>query len=271
MQPLKLFLQFVSRWLRSRRKHDETREGNIEAAIRPILFQTPNNDYPYVTNGGTIFIVKFRGVLYGVTCMHALRGFDLGTLFVLSDKNPNNKSLGAPLESYHHPSAPEHEAVDTDINDICIITFKPNISDDFFGGTEFTISEETVGTSRVGQRLVVLGVLKEKINLFSSSPIFGYCRLEFHDAGPHIHDHILRRGKSKYAAPEFSSLTGISGAPVFNRTENKLCGMVVRGSLAENIGHILFVDVYDILQLLDGVIKKANGRDYKKKAADIYR
>jgi hypothetical protein len=55
------------------------------------------------------------------------------------------------------------------------------------------------------------------------------CRLEFTDVGLGTSDPTLRTGLAEFKDPEFKSITGISGSPVFDITANALCGMVVRG------------------------------------------
>jgi hypothetical protein len=41
---------------------------------------------------------------------------------------------------------------------------------------------------------------------------------------------------AEFKDPEFASVTGISGSPVFDVTANALCGMVVRGGMYQTGG-----------------------------------
>ena len=51
----------------------------------------------------------------------------------------------------------------------------------------------------------------------------------------------------------FKSVEGISGSPVFDRTANALCGMVVRGGMNGGSCNLIYVDIFDIMRLLEAV------------------
>jgi hypothetical protein len=55
-------------------------------------------------------------------------------------------------------------------------------------------------------------------------------------------------GEALTGALEFSSITGISGSPVYNKTANALCGMVIRGGMSGPACTIYYVDVLDIVR-----------------------
>ncbi|MGA7452190.1 MAG: hypothetical protein WBW73_13195, partial [Rhodoplanes sp.] len=50
-------------------------------AVRPVFFQTESEEFLYATHGGTLFLVVFRGRVYGVTCAHVFGDFPHGRLF----------------------------------------------------------------------------------------------------------------------------------------------------------------------------------------------
>jgi hypothetical protein len=72
---------------------EELYKHPLVASIRAIFFQTPYEDYPHATHGGTLFIVKYRGRPYGVTCKHVFGDFNPDMLHVSAkrhfDRAPN--------------------------------------------------------------------------------------------------------------------------------------------------------------------------------------
>lgn len=61
---------------------------DIKAAIRPVFFQNDYEEWPYSTDGGTMFIVEFRGRCYGLTAKHVLKGYEPSQLVVARDAVP---------------------------------------------------------------------------------------------------------------------------------------------------------------------------------------
>jgi hypothetical protein len=117
--------------------------------------------------------------------------------------------------------------------------------------------EKTITTARFGHELLVAGVLKEKTSIIPPDITIGYCHLQLRDTGP-TSDPFLRRAFAVFAQVlfgrgEFRSITGISGAPVFDRTANALCGMVVRGGMTGPMCYVYYLDAFDILRLLEAV------------------
>ncbi len=135
----------------------------------------------------------------------------------------------------------------------------------FFRGP-YLIDAGTVVTSKPGHRLLVAGVLKEKTLIDPPNVEMGYCRLEFTDAGPYKPDPFLRQAKAEFASPEFSSITGISGSPVYDVTAHALCGMVVRGSMTGNRCTILYMDIADVVRFLEAVSRGDETAYYTKPA-----
>jgi hypothetical protein len=202
-------------------------------SVRFVMFQTDVQGWEYATHGGTAFIVNFRGKPLGLTCRHVLRDFYWGQLAITAAKFGRKGSQFAALKSLAYPSGPRGEAVGTDILDVAIMEFADDVGADFFTDPPYIIDDNTWGTSNEGDGLLVNGALKEKSDLSEQpvvSPVF--CLLEFRDCGATSPDPLLREAYAEFHEPQFSSVTGISGSPVYNSTANKLCGMVVRGALA---------------------------------------
>ncbi|MFK4488892.1 hypothetical protein [Bradyrhizobium sp. USDA 336] len=236
---------------------------DFTAAVRPVFFQTPFEEFLYATHGGTLFLVNFRGITYGMTCGHVFKDFGHGQLFVTQEKNAKKGSKPAPIAGIYYPSSPVDGAAGTDVQDICVIGFSSDIPADFFKGSVYPLDATTTRASQPGHRLLVAGVLKEKTSIVPPDITIGYCRLEFQDAGYGSSDPILRTAVAEFAAPEFSDITGVSGSPVFDLTANALCGMVVRGGMQGRFCRIHYIDIYDILQFLDGVSSGAPSHSYK--------
>jgi hypothetical protein len=206
---------------------------DIGDAVRAIFFQTELEDWLYATDGGTAFVVRYDGRLFGLTCRHVLKSFNPGRLFLTAEKFAQKGSLPAHIVGLFHPSSPREEAVGTDVTDICVLQFSDDIASDFFKGTEYILDRNTWATSKKGNRLRVQGVLKEKSSIVPPDIRMGFCNLEFQDDGPYPDDPFLRRAISQFDKPDFTSVTGISGSPVFDETAKTLCGMVVRGGMHE--------------------------------------
>jgi hypothetical protein len=234
-------------------------------AIRPVFFQTEYEKFLYATDGGTLFLVRYQGRDYGMTCKHVFtgNGFDPNRLFVTQEKNAQKGSKPAPIKGIVYPSFLRDGAVGTDLPDLCVIEFADDIPDNFFSGA-YVVDDRTIGTGQAGHALLVAGVLKEKTTIVHPDITPAYCQLEFQDAGNPTADPVLREGRAKFQNPEFASITGISGAPVFDLTSNILCGMVVRGGMIGPSCTIYYIDAYDILRFLDGVSKRAPSAYYTK-------
>ncbi|MCK9920064.1 hypothetical protein MXD81_64145, partial [Microbacteriaceae bacterium K1510] len=109
----------------------------------------------------------------------------------------------------------------------------------------------------------VCGALKEKSRIDPPDITIGYSRLEFGDAGA-TSDPFLRLAHAQFLKPEFTTVAGISGSPVFNRTANSLCGMVIRGGMNGDRCEIRYVDIFDIAHLLEAVNARAPQTYYTK-------
>jgi hypothetical protein len=241
---------------------------DFSTAVRPVFFQTDFEEVLYATHGGTLFVVQFRGIYYAITCGHVFQDFPHGRLFIANQKYATKGSMPAPVAGYCHPSAPMDGAVGTDVGDICLIDFTDELPRDFFKDSAYVIDRGTIATAGYGHALLVAGVLKDKTYIVPPDITIGYCNLQFRDIGP-ASDPFLRRGlavfgQHLFGRSEFERITGISGAPVFDRTNNALCGMVMRGGMVGPVCHIAYVDAFDILKFLEAVHARADNTYYFK-------
>src|SRR5262249_36492599 len=162
--------------------------------VRPVFFQTEFEEFRYATHGGTLFLVSFRGMTYGLTCRHVFQDFALEQLFVAQEKQAKKGSRSAPIKGICFPSGPVDGAVGTDLEDIGVIEFADEMPTDFFSGGVYQLDEGTAATSQPGHKLLVAGVFKEKSSIDPPDITIGYCRLEFTDIGLGTSDPTLRTG-----------------------------------------------------------------------------
>jgi hypothetical protein len=243
----------------------------IGDAVRPVFFQTEYEEFLYATDGGTLFLVRFRGRIYGITAQHVFTGggFEPKRLFVTREKYAKKGTPPAPIKGVCYPSAPHGAAAGTDIIDLCVIEFDEGMAPDFFMGSPYDMDNLPVRSSAEGHSLAVCGVLKEKTTIVHADDgagdiVIGYCQLEYCDTTSVTYDAILRNANAEFPAPAFSSVTGISGSPVYDRTAGALCGMVVRGGMVGAKSAIHFIDVFDIVRFLEGVGSGATDTRYQK-------
>jgi hypothetical protein len=172
----------------------------------------------------------------------------------------------AGIRSVHYPSAPTEYAIGSDVLDLAIIEFDPELRAEFFKGTAYLIDLRTAGTATVGHDLVVNGLFKDSTTideLKKISPTFGL--IEFTERGPSGFDMALRKAEGAYVNPPWRSLTGFSGAPVFDITAKRLCGMVVRATMpARDRAIVHYIDIVDIMEALKAVADGTFQAKYKK-------
>jgi hypothetical protein len=141
-------------------------------------------------------------------------------------------------------------AVGTDLGDVCVLEFADDLAPDFFGGEELSVEFESVARTESGHDLIALGFLKEKSWLLPPGGHFDFHGLPLRDRGPSS-DPFLRRASARYEGTDLQTITGMSGGPVFNLTQNALCGMTLRGGLADGRCVVYYLDAYHILRMLE--------------------
>jgi hypothetical protein len=226
---------------------------NIAEAIRPVFFTTDYEEHAYASHGGTLFLVEFEGRLYGLTCQHVFGDFSRDRLFVVQDKFGKKGTPPAKIAAFYNPSAPEREAAGTDIVDLCVIEFADEVTPAFFGGAAYVFKDGSWATAANGHPLLVAGVLKEKTSILNPDIEIGYCRLQYQDVGPYKADPFLREAVAEFKNPNFKEIVGISGSPVFDMAQEKLCGMVLRGGMQDRRSSIFYMDIGDIVRALGAI------------------
>jgi hypothetical protein len=236
----------------------------IGSAVRAAFYQTEMEEFLYATDGGTLFVVYFRGRHYGLTCRHVFGNFRPGRLFITQDKQAIKGTLPAPVLGLVYPSEPTGAAVGSDIGDICVIEFADDLPIDFFRGNAYVIDGGTIGTAVVGHELLIHGVLKDKSDINPPDIAMGYCQLQMRDVGVTTSDSLLRQASALFDRPTFNRVAGLSGAPVFDQTAGVLCGMVARGGMNGSVCNLYYFDIADIVRFLDGVADGKTDTFYEK-------
>jgi hypothetical protein len=233
-------------------------------AVRFVMFDTGQPEWPYATHGGTAFVINVDGRCFALLCKHTLGDFHWPQL-VITDEKFGTKSAG--LKAFGYPSRPVAGAIDGDILDLGLLEFSEDVDATFFRNSAYILDANTVCSSQPNDKLEVHGTLKDLsvISETAITPVFG--RFEFRDDGPEKADPVLRNARSTIANSEVARLTGLSGAPVFNLTQRKLCGVVVRGQLSETSATIKYVEASDMLQFAVGAARRATSTYYEKVVA----
>ncbi len=164
----------------------------VGRCIRLVFFQTELEDYPHATHGGTLFIVRFFGRLYGITC-NVFQDFPPDNLHVTPELLPKKGLVSAKVQNLGYASALGGIAARTDLSDVCIIEFVSDIAPDFFNGNEYVITEISVARAMTGHDLFAYGFLKEKSRLLPKPDgVLAPCCLPVRDRGS-SYDPVLRR------------------------------------------------------------------------------
>ncbi len=233
-----------------------TIEQNIHDAIRFVFFDTGEEGWRYATYAGVLFLVSYNGTVYGVTAKHVFQDFNWRQLVVTKQKFGEQGEMVAELDTLAYPTALEGAAEGSDIGDIAIIKFSPRCQSDFFLETAYLIDPGTIALSRSGDLLTVYGSLKSQSSTDEEGVVTPrFCTFtELTDEGLSDGNPTLRRATITFSDEiEFDSITGISGGAVFNQTQEKLCGMVVRGGLSGYQGTVWYLDISDIVYFIRGI------------------
>lgn len=108
------------------------------------------------------------------------------------------------------------------------------------------------------------GFFKDQTRIIyeEKSIIGAYCDLEFRNLGDISADPFIRLAVATYAGHNFTRLTGISGAPVFDETANRLCGMVTRAGLKDGAARMWYIDIFHIVKTLEAINANATTVSY---------
>jgi len=223
----------------------------LKEATRFVMFETEVTEWPIGTHGGTAFVVVFEGKPYALTARHVARDFRWNQLCILNNRLGRNI---AGLKAVYHAGQTYGAAVETDLGDLQIIEFADHIDAAWFGDAIFNLDEPSMSRAEQGDALVIYGALKEKSTILDGhiAPVFA--SLGFEDDGPSEFDPTLRICIGQWEGIEFTSVTGMSGGPVFNMTRGGLSGLMLRGGLrSDGLWSAHYLDIPDAVRILRSI------------------
>jgi hypothetical protein len=230
----------------------------IAESVRFVCFETHLEDFRLATNGGTAFVVRYKGTPFAITCRHVLHGFNIDDL-VITNARLGRKVAG--VRGIYHPRPLNGDVEGSDLDDVCVIAFHEH--DNEFFDCIYDLDRLSAATSEPANRLIVTGFLKQKSSINPPYIFAGLCFLQFTDAGVAAFDRTFRRRLATYFKPNFDSISGMSGAPVYNVDSRAVCGMVARGGIqGDGVCTIYFIDIFDIMQFLDAIASGSNKVSY---------
>lgn len=232
---------------------------DFRSSVRFVMFETGVEGFKYATHGGTLFVVNVRGRPFGITVDHIKGDFEWRNLIVTEKKFGR---LFAGLQGIYHPTQPTGHAVDSDVLQLVVVKFSPDVGPSFFEDAPYIFDAGTTGSSARGDQLRVNGTLKAESRIDGEDIIPKFGLLEFTDEGLYRHDLVLRKAVARYDAPEFKALTGLSGSPVFNVTQRRLAGVVVRGTMQVSDATIYYIDVAHLDAVLQAIIDGKSATNY---------
>jgi hypothetical protein len=228
-------------------------------AVRFVMFHTNVQEYPYATNGGTAFLIQFRRRIFAITCQHVVQGFHVKDL-IITDRRDGTKSAASC--GIAAPSSRSGAAQGSDINDLCLVSFRQDCDANFFDNSAFALNKNTWKSSEPARQLAAVGFLKDNSKIVEPGIYAGFCVMQFTDSGTYGPDPMLRQGLATYLDPNFDRITGMSGAPVFNRDNGCYAGMLVRGGLSGQNCRVLFIDAAHIYRFIKAVYSNNSSLSY---------
>jgi len=244
-------------------------EQDLNNAVRFVFFDTGMDEWRYATYAGVLFLVQYNSKIYGVTARHVFQNFNWRQLVVTKGKFGNQNELVAELRYFYYPTALEGAAEGSDIGDIAIIDFTENCQHEFFLQTPYLIDAGTIAFSQSDDHLLIHGSLQTQSSTNEAGVVHPqYCTFtDLVDSGISDQNPTLRKATITFSQDiTFDNITGISGGPVFNITQNKLCGMVVRGGLTNFNATIWYLDIGDIVAFIRSIDQNVEHTRYQRTA-----
>lgn len=237
----------------------------LKDACRCICFFTPVEGHEVATYGGTAIVIIYDGRPYAITARHNAHDFAWVDLIITKDRNSN---VNAPIRAISYVGKGLGHADGSDLLDIAIIQFDTEVTPNFFRGAAYNLDHFPVCVSKLDDDLVIYGALSDQSVIERMSIFSQFAELGFVDVGPHSHDVVLRSAKGQWLNSSVTHLAGLSGAPVYNTSQDGLCGMMVRGSLSDaGVATVHYIDIADIARVLHSVNEGQPAGYYRKVVA----
>lgn len=239
----------------------------IERATRPIEFETGNDDWLLGSDGGTLTLFEFEQRVFAITCAHAFHSFDWQSLRISAER------AGVPAIrpfSRFQASRPIGAATDTDLLDVVVFEIHESMSRESFVDPPIPLARDEVVDCDDGDEVYACGYLKDLSNYIADNRRYALCQMTATVVSRELADLTLRTAIAKCADPALSSLTGISGAPVYRVRDLKPCGMITRaGSTDEGDVKLHFVEMSDVIQVLIAARHPNESHTYIKNVKNV--
>jgi hypothetical protein len=224
---------------------------DIRDSVRFVMFETGHDEWVYATDGGTAFVCRFRGKYYALTCKHVRGTFNWQQLALTTTKFGN---MIAGVDAVAHATG-TGASLETDLSDMAIVELEAAMSASAFEDTAFIIDPNTCCRSRRGDKLMVCGAQKagSEIDANTATIAPSFHLLFADDKGRHPTDPTLRSAFSLTETPIIGGVVGFSGGPVFNLTQRKLAGVMVRGGAVGREVNIHYIEIEHYLRMLDAL------------------
>lgn len=222
---------------------------DLYEATRFPVFSTSIADWPVASHGGTLFLIRRNGRLFGISPRHIVgQGkqdqFNFRDILIYQrNREPRGSQLNY-LAASHVAIPNEDEATGPDdAFDLLLWEFEDCEGD---GAHAFVWDKNTIDRPAIGSTLWVVGYLKDatEIETWAVNTAASYvqpAKIQLRYQAKMSSDECSMVGIS-FGDPneiwKLHQLTGLSGAPVFSVDQSKYCGMVLRGGVDLSNGMI---------------------------------
>ena len=237
-------------------------------ATRPVLFETEFDDFSIATHGGTLFLISTRDRLFGISPKHVLgrTGPDQFVPEALYTCQHNREPRGDRLRlkcAYSMEVPPEETLEGThDAFDLMIWEFQPPEANET---SCYLWDSRTITAVKPSAKVMVVGFLKDTSAITSLGPNVSRSDVQpFKAVARHVRnagdDECGLVAKSYLPAAlvdKIGSLKGLSGSPVYDLSQESVCGMVIRGGLhsESNLMTLRFMSAKFIDRALQSIVR----------------
>jgi hypothetical protein len=233
---------------------------DIRDSVRFVMFETGHHEWEYATDGGTAFICLFHGKYYALTCEHVRGTFDWRQLALTTTKFGN---MIAGVDAVAGANGTGFSG-QTDISDMAIVELEAAMCASTFEDTAFIVDPNTCCRSKNGDELMVCGAQKagSRIDAEAATIAPSFHLLFADDSGRHPTDPTLRSAYALVDRPIEGGVVGLSGAPIFNLSQRKLAGVMVRGGTTGRQVSIHYIDIEHYVRMLDALHRDIDELSY---------
>jgi V8-like Glu-specific endopeptidase len=219
-------------------------QHDVYEATRFPLFASDFPGFPVFSLGGTLFLVRYREKAFAVSARHIL-GTPMTDPSSLIIHERNRVPQGSKLDfvSAHSFEIPlsEMQSGPDDAFDLIVWEFQTGQH----GGVQwYRWDPNTICECETGNRLSVVGYLFDKSNITNIDENTSRAIVQISKFG---FRHVRKAGDDQASlkaialfpldfVSKVQNFNGLSGAPVFDDDQGKICGMVVRGGIDPKTG-----------------------------------